>query len=372
MSELRVKVSADGSAFDAGMRRITSKAGVAMASIKGSLAAAFSIGAVTTLAKRTMDYADGIEEMASRIGVSTKALQEWTFAAKQSGTSAEKLVTFIERLSGAAGTLSGQKAFQKIGINADGMTPESLFRSVGKWSQGKSATDIAQAMQGLGIDRRAVGPMINVLQADLDAMGESARKLGAVLDDKTIHALASLNDQLSIVGQVLIGSFAPALLSAGKAAMVAFGKIGGVGAWWGARTSNITNDDMKKVVTPGHIGYGVVGVIKKFIQGAGLENEANMASDAAFSKVEEMLSKIDAYQAPRPSPISIPEEEANNMKKAEKRSTDSLLSVGNFLGAGRGAIENIQRETNRILQTQLEVQRTIARGIENSDQFGAP
>ena len=142
--------------------------------IGGKLAAAFSVGAVGMAIRKTMDYADSIEEMSSRIGVGTDKLQEWTFAAKQSGADTEKLVTFIERLSAAAGDIKNLKGFQAMGINPAGMSPEALFQSVSGATRGKGSTEIVRMMEGVGLSIRQIGPMVNVLSTDLDAAGKSA------------------------------------------------------------------------------------------------------------------------------------------------------------------------------------------------------
>ena len=177
MAELKVRASLDGAQFQAGLSKMGSAAGGVLGNIKSQIAAAFTVGAVTALASKTMAYADNVQEMGQRIGVSTRALQEWMFAAKQSGADAEKMVTFIERLTDAAGDLKNAKGFAAMGINPAGMTPEQLFTSVQGKTAGKSSTEIQSMMQGLGLSIRQIGPMVNMLQGDLAAASELPKRI---------------------------------------------------------------------------------------------------------------------------------------------------------------------------------------------------
>ena len=128
-----------------------------LGSIRNMIAGAFTVGAVAQLARKTMEYADNVGEMSSRLGVGTDALQEWIYAAKQAGADAEKLTTFIERLTDAASDLKNLEGFQKYGINPEGMTPEQLFGAVSGQTRGKSATEISAMLKDMGLSIKQIG-----------------------------------------------------------------------------------------------------------------------------------------------------------------------------------------------------------------------
>lgn len=341
MAELKVRATLDGSNYQGGIMRLGGLAD----GLKSRLAAAFTVGAIAGGIRRVMNYADNIEEMSQRVGISTKTLQEWSFAAKQNGADAEKLVGFIERITAAAQDMKNAKGFAALGITPEGMNPESLFASVQAKTRGKGAPEILAIMDSLGIDIRKTGAMMNFLQADLDAAAASANKLGAVMDDAAIRRLAALNDQLSIVGQVLMANFAPALLEAGKAAIKAFAQLKGVSSWWGARTANFGLKDVLMMAVP---LAGAINAKKKWDEGEkmGLGKTADEMFAKEMKAEKEMAAKISAYKAPASlPPIGPPTSDRAQKFKAQ---SDSLLSVGNFLGAGRGAIDSLQKEANRI------------------------
>jgi hypothetical protein len=363
--DLKVFLRLDGSGFSQGITKVRQ----ALGTFKAQLAGAFSVGAVTYGIKRMLDFADSIDETASRLGVGTRALQEWTFAAQQAGVSSEKLQGFIERLSAAAADGNKSKLFAAIGVDPN-QTPEALFRSVQAKTQGKTPTEVIKMLADIIGDFRQIGPMINLLTGDLNAAGESARKLGAVIDDATIKHLANLNDQIAIVSQVLMGNFAPALITAGKAAISAFSYTKGASGYWGARTANFSAKDIAKIIAlnamPGGAAAAQAYIHKKIKEGdaMGLGKMAADERDKALKELDEMLKKIDAYTAP-----SLPAITASNASNEQRKIArgasaggggDSLVSFGNFLGAGRSNIDTIARETNRILKEHTVYLRQIA------------
>ena len=365
----------DGSRFFSVLNRAGAAVSGFSRSVGTQLAAAFSVGAVTSLAKKTMDYADSIEEMSQRIGVSTKALQEWGFAAKQNGADAEKLVTFIERLTNAAQDSANLAGFAKLGINPNGMTPEALFRSVQSQTQGKGAPEIQAMMQGLGLSIKQIGPVMNLLQSDLQEAADAANKFGAVMDDKTVHALAALNDQLSIMGQILLSQFAPALIEAGKLAIAAFARIKGAGGWWGAMTANISGGALGNLIfSP----FGNTEELKKRLKALMpddvMRGEANAEITNAITTANKMIEKLLAYVPPTLPEISTASVGARSRAAAAKSASpysDSLLSVGNFLGASmRNNLANIAQQQLQVSRDQLATLKDIKRAVEDSGDSG--
>jgi hypothetical protein len=314
-----------------------------------------------------LDFADSIDETASRIGVSTDALQEWTFAAKQAGVSSEKLQGFIERLSAAAADSKKSKLFAAMGVDP-GQTPEGLFRSVQARTQGKAPTEVIKMLAEIIGDFRQIGPMMNLLTGDLDAASASARKLGAVIDGATIKRFAALNDQLSIVGQILMGNFAPAIITAGKAALAAFKGVQGAAGWLGARTMGLQDKDLVRAAMRGVL-FGPVGFGKSL--GAAMDSADNKwpgAKDSANSEwkksmdeLDAVLARLTAYVAPvNPAIVAGGESDKKAKGAAVGGNSDALIAVGNFLGAGRANIDSVARETNRILKEHTTYLRQIA------------
>lgn len=392
--KVKGELSMDGSKFFG----VMAQAGAAVSrfgnqvqsNIGGRLAAAFSVGAMGMAIRRTMDYADSLEEMSTRIGVSTDKLQEWNFAAKQSGADAQKLMTFIERLAMAAGDLKNMPGFSAMGINPSGMTPEQLFQAVSSKTQGKGSTEIVQMLQGLGLSIRQIGPMVNVLASDLDAAGESARGLGAVMDQQTIHALANLNDQLSIIGQVLMGQFAPALLTAGIAVLNMIAGIKIVQAFIAEnigsamaqreiekngydqmqeererrRADQLRRRGFTEDQIAADLGKSRLSITESDSVKGDFFNEANKIT----SGLDEMVAAIKNYKAPGLPTITPVETGAR--KSSRIAASDALVSVGNFLGSNRSVMESLAHRQVQLLQRIAD--NTEIRDEADSGNFGFP
>lgn len=364
------ELSLDGSKFFAVLNRAKGAvAGVGSSiasSIGGRLAAAFSVGAISMMAKRTIDFADSIDTMSVRLGVGTDKLQEWILAAKLAGADAGTLTNFIEQLSSAAADLKNAPVFEQMGINPAGMTPEQLFSGVSKWSQGKQSTDIS-AVLGQIIDTRAIGKMMGVLQSDLDAVGETARKMGAVMDGETIAGLKNFKAQMEILGTVLLSNFAPALIWAGKAAIGAFAEVKGWAAWFGARTSNINWKDILMLPMGGW-----ANLIQKWVEGgkAGLDEEADSERQRVLDQFDEMLRRLQEHKPVEPPVITPSDNDKTSERKSAAQShvpSDSLVSVGNFLGASMRGMVAVQ--TLLVARQQLVTLRSVE-GILKSNLGG--
>ena len=93
---------------------------------------------------------------------------------------------------------------------------------------------------------------------------------------------------------------------------------------------------------PGGIGWLIAETLKRNKQNPGAMDTANSEFASAMKAIDEMIAKIMAYQPPPPAVIT-PGSTGGN-PKMPKSANDSLVSVGNFLGSGRGAVETIAKE----------------------------
>lgn len=356
MSSFKVtgRLNLDGSNFQAGMSRAESSikrlGGSVAGSLKGQLAAAFSVGAIAMLTRRTMEYADSIDETASRIGVGAEKLQEWAYAAKQAGSNTEELAAFVERLTMAALDPSKQALFAQMGIKPQGMTSGGLFESVSAWSRGKQASEVTPILREL-TGFKGVGALLNTLQTDLAAAGDEARRFGAVMDTETVQKLAKLNDQFSILSQVLYSQFGPALLEVAKMALQAFGALKGMAAFAGAATHNVGLRDFKNPASVWDIGKKVGTNIAT--------GEPEKQFTAQTDAINEMIARLESMSRRVEQNAVIGPPQASDAKTPANRNSlpdgNAAMRVGNFLGAGGFST------LAQVAQQQLNAQREMVR-----------
>jgi tetrahydromethanopterin S-methyltransferase subunit B len=194
--------------------------GSTMATVRGvaaGMVAGFGverlISGMTQAVGSTIDFADSISDLSDKTGVSTTALQRWSFAAKQTGTDLQTLVNASQELSKRLGEGSDSTvgAVEKLGLNFQklkALSPEQQLETVASALKGvKDQTD--QSSIAADIFGKAWKELIAPVRAGLQEMGDEAERLGAVLDEKTVRSLGQLADtwqKLKDTGTGLIGS----------------------------------------------------------------------------------------------------------------------------------------------------------------------
>jgi hypothetical protein len=158
------------------------------------------------LAADTASFADGLATTAGRLGVTTQAYQELTYAAKLQNVEQETLTGSLEKLNKNLGDLhSGQGTLQtKLA-----KTNPALLKQLKHVKDSEQAFNLISAaiiklpnqMDRASLAQAAFGKsgqqMLNLIQegpARIAAMREEARKLGIVLSDEAVAAAQKFDD----------------------------------------------------------------------------------------------------------------------------------------------------------------------------------
>ena len=154
---------------------------------------------------------DAIDKMSARVGISAEKLQEWSYAAKNNGSSAEKLEDglkdlskhIVEIASGKDTTSSAATLFQALGISVKDAkgnlrSTEVVFQELADAIQRNEdpALRASMAMAVLGEGGRQLVPMLSQGSAGLKEMGQQARAMGIVMSEEDVAAAASLQTSL--------------------------------------------------------------------------------------------------------------------------------------------------------------------------------
>lgn len=143
--------------------------------------------------KKTANTADNIDEIASRVGVSTDALQELGYAASFGGVGLDELAVAMNFMA-KKGTKDVQKGIGQVADRIKELT-----------DQGRGAEAAAFAMEKLGRGGARLIPVLKGGSAELARMAEEARAFGLVMDEETIATGVQLNDSLDRVNHSLRG-----------------------------------------------------------------------------------------------------------------------------------------------------------------------
>lgn len=175
--------------------------GKGIASATGLIATGMTAvsGAIVKGVSETAEYADNIDKMSQKLGLSAQAYQEWDFIAQHSGTSVDGLQASMKTLANAA--QDGKDAFGQLGLSVEevqSMTQEDLFATVVErlQSMGESTERTAIASDLLGKSATELAPLLNTSAEATAEMRKQAHDLGGVLSDDAVKAGAAFQDSL--------------------------------------------------------------------------------------------------------------------------------------------------------------------------------
>ena len=187
----------------------------ATAAVIGAAMTAATAGAIATgkafinAANSTAQYGDNIDKMSQKMGISTKAYQEWDFVMQHCGTSIESLKPSMKTLANAA--VKGSDAFDKLGISQQdiaNMSQEELFgKTISALQNVKNETErTALASKLLGKGATELGALFNMSADETDALKQQVHDLGGVMSDDAIKAAANYQDEMQNMKTALTGA----------------------------------------------------------------------------------------------------------------------------------------------------------------------
>ncbi|MEG3177054.1 hypothetical protein U1872_12500 [Sphingomonas sp. RB3P16] len=235
---LRVTLGIDTAAFEAGSKRAAvtakrdagliessfSKASSGVKTAMAGLAAGLSLGALVAVAQRALDYASSLDEVSQQLGVTSKDLQEYRYAATQVGISQEEMDKGLAKLTvtmgqARAGVEGPKAAFKQL----SDLLGKDVLKSAA--TAGDAIPLIADALEKVKdpAQRAALevslfgktGQKLDTLLAPgsgaINEMRDAAQQFGLVLSDDDIQNADKTADKIAEVKQVLEASIAKAV-----------------------------------------------------------------------------------------------------------------------------------------------------------------
>ena len=203
--------------------------------VKGNAAAAAAVivglgtGAMANLAKEAIRTANDLGDTAQKLGISTSSLQEFQFAANQSGVRVEALNMGLQRFGrraaeAANGTGEAKDAIKQLGIELkDGhgnlRTTEDLFTDA-MTSLAAIENPLERVRLGFKLFDSEGVALVNMAENFGDLRAE-AQSLGLVLDDEVIQRSDELQDSFDSLSAITKGQLSGALVDLGGGALLA-------------------------------------------------------------------------------------------------------------------------------------------------------
>lgn len=226
---LSIGMSLDSGQFEAGMKRAQKTAaqtegafkksfgnlgGVVKAGLAG-VVSGLSVGLLVQGAKAALEYAGSLGEVSQQLGVTTKDLQVFRYAAGQLGVSQEQLETGLQKLTITLGQLKAGAEAPAKALDAVKKGLSDQVKAAGDAGEAfriiadglKNVTDRSQrAAVEVALFGKSGAKLDNLLSggsAALNELADAAEKLGIVLSDEQIQKADDTADKLEALQTVL-------------------------------------------------------------------------------------------------------------------------------------------------------------------------
>ena len=155
---------------------------------------------------KTMEYADEVDKLSQKMGLTKEATQEWTFVAEQNGTTLDSLTRALGRFQknvGDAddGLTTATRSFNQLGVeisDSSGQlkTMDEIFpETIRKLSDMEDITKRNQiAMNLFGRGGKELIPILNNTTGEIDDLIEKANDLDLVMSDEDIQSWVNFKD----------------------------------------------------------------------------------------------------------------------------------------------------------------------------------
>jgi len=377
--------------------------------VKNAAVAAVGIGAINSAVRRTFETADELVNAADKMDMTVEQVQVLRKAAQDAGKEFEDMAGAIGKVNEARAKALGGDAKSKAAFTALGVGSEELKSKsgadilTGSIAAKIQSTNVEQIMLPL---KEVLGKggkdVVGVLKTDFKQLEADMRNAGAIMEDKVARQLDAIGDQFDTLGKILVSRLAPAILEVVKfiykamqggkggvsaAAAYVGGEVGEAGGVFSAVKIHFKSgiekiasfidslplvDKINKLLfdptKTNFLNAGKITPVEKKSETATQASERlkSAGKKAAKGVWDDVLKELEDFEkqmenssksGAKKSDYSKVETLSSPIKAAQR--DDSLIKVGNFLGASKGVIGNAQSMlAQHTAQTAMNTKRT--------------
>lgn len=314
--------------------------------LKNHLAGAFGVAAILEFTKKTVEFGSAINDLADRLEVSTKGLQEWNYAASQNGAKAEDVVMFFEHIAAAREKAltdddAAIESFKRLGVAFEDLRKlrtEDIGKKIAEGVRGGDIQKLTGDLREIG--GKSATRLVPAFKQGISEAADEANRLGLVMGNSVVAALDRAGDSADRLKKSLMTTAAPALgtlFTRMTQTMELFKAFGANGNW------------TKLFQTGG--GYEFI----KFLNSK--QAQDIVAANETPTGKELPKSSFD-YRPP-----SVKPKFDNELlgKQVGRLNVDNLAQVGGFIGRAASVNQVVD-----VARQQLLVQKKIAENTEPS------
>lgn len=405
--KLMAKLGLDARSYRKGLENAEQHANQFGQRVARRLAAAFSIGALTVAAKRTVEWAAKMRALGEQTGTTAKFMSQMEFAAEQTGSRVEDVAAALRQLSKSRNEAlrdpKGQKAklFKALGI-----TDEEL-RSIRDIEQLLMAVGDAFKAHNFGVDELGMAQdllsetgikLLPAFRVGLRQLSDEADNLGVSIEDSVANRLESVKSSIDAIIGSLRGDFATALaaiadrfeeilfnVKATAAVIIAHGKFLAAKAAFTDRELQRGSDAVNPQTPFGdRAGPNLGRYLQRIFGGMfyaayrqnapdapNLEKFMDEAAETIAAVLDERRDREDARRISdeerrrqgRVDPTSIIAAAATAKAVGLRPSTDALARIGGFVGRSNLSADNRERDKVRYARETAENTRQLRQNL---------
>jgi hypothetical protein len=343
------------------------------------LAGAISAVSIAGALKQSLDYAEGLNKMAQKTGISVERLSELSYAAKMADVSQESLAKGLKGLNEymvAASNPTSQQArlLKELGVNIKGDTLSAIGQLAKVYEQlPDGATKAALSTEIFKKAGQDMIPFLNQGEAGIAKLRDEARALGLTLSTETARQAEQFNDNIKAItastgrfGIAVVNEFGPALVKASEAmkeALIDSGKLKAAWVGLGAIGAFLFTDEMlsqaqkqKKEMNELYETINKLAAVRAE-EGGFLDRLLN--ADAMLDKkLAATRARLQALQAE----VKASEEQAAREAKAaaeraareQKEKEEKEKSLRDLLANQRAAADEVLKHNERLRQLDIK------------------
>lgn len=213
------RIAADITGLEAGVNRaakatedLQGTVSAAGQKIMTSLAAAFSVGAITGAIAKYAELTSHLADLEAKTGIGAEALQRLNYAAEQNGNTLDQVTTAIGKLGKglAGGDDSAKGALDALGLSFKDIrtsAPDVAFAKIGD-AISKIEDPMARSKIAMDLFGKSGAELLPTLTGNLSATAAEADRLGLVMSEETVQAGDKFDDTmktLELSGTALMG-----------------------------------------------------------------------------------------------------------------------------------------------------------------------
>lgn len=182
------------------------KAAAAAAIAVGTAVVGATAKAGTALVNATVDtskYADEVKTLSSTTGLSTKSLQQMSYASELLDVDVSTMTGSITKMEKTLSTAKGADKFKDLGVSVKDASGQMRSAEDIFWDSidalGKISNPVERdqkAMELFGKSAKELNPLIEAGSDGFRGFAAEAEKIGYVMDDKTLDAFGDFDDSM--------------------------------------------------------------------------------------------------------------------------------------------------------------------------------